>query len=203
MNGFGQLARAGDRQTARPTRRPFAVNKRSPSTDLFATPGYSPAVGTLVAMLTYTRATTVAAVEGLETAQLDYQHDATANPIGAPLAHISAIEWAYVTGTLGGETPAPSEWAAWGPLMRLGPAAWVAARGQTLAEHIDRLAAVRERTLAGLRNVDDVWLAQRAELSWIPGAATNLWAWYHVMEDELSHRGQIRWLRTRLPAAAP
>lgn len=24
------------------------------------------------------------------------------------------------------------------------------------------------------------------------------WAWFHVAEDEISHRGQIRWLRARL-----
>ena len=27
------------------------------------------------------------------------------------------------------------------------------------------------------------------------------WAWFHVLEDEISHRGQIRWLRARIPAA--
>jgi len=25
------------------------------------------------------------------------------------------------------------------------------------------------------------------------------WAWFHVAEDEISHRGQIHWLRKRLP----
>jgi hypothetical protein len=25
------------------------------------------------------------------------------------------------------------------------------------------------------------------------------WVWFHVAEDEISHRGQIRWLRARLP----
>jgi hypothetical protein len=29
------------------------------------------------------------------------------------------------------------------------------------------------------------------------------WAWFHVAEDEISHRGQIRWLRARLPGAGP
>ena len=24
-------------------------------------------------------------------------------------------------------------------------------------------------------------------------------AWFHAVEDEISHRGQIRWLRKRLP----
>ena len=25
------------------------------------------------------------------------------------------------------------------------------------------------------------------------------WAWFHVAEEEINHRGQIRWLRARLP----
>jgi hypothetical protein len=28
------------------------------------------------------------------------------------------------------------------------------------------------------------------------------WAWFHVAEDEINHRGQIRWLRSRLGSAA-
>lgn len=27
------------------------------------------------------------------------------------------------------------------------------------------------------------------------------WAWFHVAEDEVNHRGQTRWLRARLPKA--
>jgi uncharacterized damage-inducible protein DinB len=149
-------------------------------------------------MLTYTRETTVAAVAGLGLAELDHQHDPGANPIGALLAHVAAVEWAYAAGTLEGG-PAAAAWAAWGPLLRLGPAAWAAARGRPLDEHLARLAAVRERTLAGLRSVDDGWLERPPRLPWLREPATHLWAWYHVMEDELNHRGQVRWLRSRLP----
>jgi len=28
------------------------------------------------------------------------------------------------------------------------------------------------------------------------------WAWFHVAEDEISHRGQMRWLRKRLGTSA-
>jgi hypothetical protein len=28
------------------------------------------------------------------------------------------------------------------------------------------------------------------------------WGWFHVAEDEINHRGQIRWLRARLGTAA-
>ena len=172
------------------------------SKDMSPAPGYSPLVGTVVSMLTYTRASTIAAIEGLVQSELDHQHDATANPIGALLNHVAAIEWSFVAGTLGGTPPSDADWAEWGPLFRLGPEAWTAARGQTLEEHLSRLAAVRDRTLAGLRSVDDAWLAQHANLPWFGEPVTHLWVWYHVMEDELNHRGQIRWLRGRLPGHA-
>jgi hypothetical protein len=29
--------------------------------------------------------------------------------------------------------------------------------------------------------------------------ANNHFKWFHVFEDEINHRGQIRWLRARLP----
>lgn len=168
-----------------------------PSQLLVPAVGYTPLVGALVAMLDYTRRTTLAAVAGLDVAALDSQHDPAANPIGALLAHVGAVEWAYLTGTLEPGPPSPDEWAAWGPLLRLGPAAWAAARGRTVEEHAARLAVVRARTLDGLRRVDDAWLARRATLPWLREPFTHHWAWYHVMEDELNHRGQIRWLRAR------
>jgi uncharacterized damage-inducible protein DinB len=170
------------------------------SLEMVPTPGYTPMVGALVAMLEHTRATTLDAVAGLGVAALDHQHDERANPIGALLAHVTAIEWGYAAATLAGPPPTAEEWAAWGPLFQLGPAAWAAARGLPLEAHLQRLRAVRDRTLAGLRAVDDAWLARPAALSWLRAPATHLWAWYHVMEDELNHRGQIRWLRARLPA---
>jgi uncharacterized damage-inducible protein DinB len=161
--------------------------------------GYSPTVGTVVAMLEQARTSTLDAVAGLDVTALDHQQDARANPIGAILAHVAAIEWAYAVVTLGGTPPTQEEWLEWQPVIQLGPAAWEAARGRPLEFHLRRLRAVRERTLAGLRTVDDAWLSRTITLPWMQRTATNLWAWYHVMEDELNHRGQIRWLRGRLP----
>ncbi len=170
-----------------------------PSTDLVAAEGYTPTVGALVAMMTYTRATTVASVTGLSTAELDHQHDATSNPIGTLLGHMGAIEWSLLAFTLEGGQPGAGESAEWGPLIRLGADAWAATAGRSLEDHLARLSAVRERTLLRLKDVDDEWLASHATLPWMRSTTTNLWVWYHVMEDELSHRGQIRWLRSRLP----
>lgn len=171
----------------------------TPSTLLAPAPGYPPLVGALVSMLGYARDTTIAAVNGLSVPELTHRHDARANSIGALLAHVAATEWYYLTTTLERRTPEGAEWTDWGAALRLGPAAEMAVQGRDLAWHQARLGAVRERTLAGLRGVDDAWLAEQFELPWGSQRATNHWAWFHVFEDELNHRGQIRWLTTRLP----
>jgi hypothetical protein len=51
-------------------------------------------------------------------------------------------------------------------------------------------------TLEGLAARDDGWLER-----WVkPAPQINVhWAWFHAAEDEINHRGQIRWLRKRLP----
>lgn len=57
---------------------------------------------------------------------------------------------------------------------------------------------MRERTLQALQQRDDSWLD--IETRWGQRLVNHHWMWFHVFEDELSHRGQIRWLKRRLPA---
>ena len=150
-------------------------------------------------MLGYTRETTLAAVDGLSATELGHRHDTLANSIGALLAHVTAMEWYFLVTTIERRAAEAAEWGAWGAALRLGPAAEAAAQGKDLAWHQGRLAELRARTLAGLAAVDDAWLAGQFDLPWLRQPATHHWAWFHVAEDELNHRGQIRWLRGRLP----
>ena len=64
---------------------------------------------------------------------------------------------------------------------------------------MDDLARTRAETLAALAQRDDAWL--EAPLAAKPALNAH-WAWFHVAEDEINHRGQIRWLRARLPSAS-
>ncbi len=160
---------------------------------------YSAEVGSFVAMLEHCRASVLDDVQGLSEAQLSYQHDENANPIGALLAHMAAIEWFYAAVSIEAQQPQPHEWAEWGSFLRLSPGTWAAIQGQSLEQHLDRLARVRARTLAGLLAKDDAWLSRTFTLPWTSEPANNRWALYHLLEDELNHRGQIRWLKTRLP----
>lgn len=169
-----------------------------PSPRLEVPAGYTPMIGAIVAMLDNSRASTLAAADGLSIAELERQVDEKANPIGALLAHSAAVEWFYCVASAEGRQPEPHEWGEWGALLRLTPGTWAAVRGQTLDQHAERLARVRAMTHAALAGRTDAWLAEPLKLVWMPEPTNHLWAWYHVLEDELNHRGQIRWLRQRL-----
>jgi uncharacterized damage-inducible protein DinB len=160
--------------------------------------GFTPTIGRLVCMLTYARQTTLAAVEGLGVEELDRLHDAGSNSIGALLAHIAIVERAYQCLTFEERKPSPEEDAAWGPALKLGAAGRHAIRGRPLELYVRELAEARRVTLQGLATRDDAWLEQTLRVA---PALNAHWAWFHVAEDEINHRGQIRWLRARAGGA--
>jgi uncharacterized damage-inducible protein DinB len=161
--------------------------------------GFSPQIGRLVGMLSYARQTTLRAVEGLTGPQLDFLHDSTSNSIGALLAHIAAVEDHYQSRTLGpraqipGDEPFP-----WEAALDLGDRARAEIRGHEIGHYTRMLSEVRARTLRELGARDDAWLETRVPF-WNGREANYHFQWFHVMEDEVNHRGQIRWLRKRMP----
>ena len=159
--------------------------------------GYTPTIGRLVSMLEYARETTLAAVAGLSIAELDHLHDERSNSIGALLAHIAVSERGYQCLTFEDRAPTADETAAWEPALTLGAEARRLLRGKPLEEYVHELSEVRRVTLAGLAARDDAWL--EGALTAAPRMNAH-WAWFHVAEHEINHRGQIRWLRARLGA---
>ena len=160
--------------------------------------GYSPAIGRLGGMLTYARSTTLAAVNGLEIAQLDHLHDPASNSIGALLAHTAAVERSYQTLTFEERLLSSEENARLAAALTLGAEGQRTLRGYPLDHYVTELAAVRQHTLDELAKHDDAWLDGAVRVA--PRINAH-WAWFHVAEDEINHRGQIRWLRARTPPA--
>lgn len=158
-------------------------------------PGYTPTIGRLVCMLAYARQTLVASVEGLSREDLDHLHDATSNSIGALLAHAAAVERWYQVLTFEDREPSASEAAVWSAALELGDEGRRQLRGREPQFYVDELAGTRQVTLAALAGRDDAWLER--PLAAAPELNAH-WAWFHVAEDEINHRGQIRWLRARL-----
>ena len=157
--------------------------------------GYTPAIGRLVGMLTYARSTTLIAVDGLTTEQLDHVHDAESNSIGALLAHIAAVERSYQVLTFEDRLLSADENERLGIALKLGAEARRVIRGRPVENYLSQLESVRRDTLAALAARDDDWLERSVTLA--PKINAH-WAWFHVAEDEINHRGQIRWLRARL-----
>jgi uncharacterized damage-inducible protein DinB len=158
--------------------------------------GFTPEIGRLVSMMRYVRETTLDAVAGLGVEALDYLHDPESNSIGALLAHVSAVEEWYQSATFFGRELEPRDLGEWGAALDLGEEARREIRGKPLDAYLARLADVRARTLDELAARDDAWLEETAPF-WKGQPANNHFKWFHVFEDELNHRGQIRWLRPR------
>jgi uncharacterized damage-inducible protein DinB len=162
-------------------------------------PGFTPQIGRLVSMMTYVRHTTLSDAAGLTVEQLDYLHDGESNSIGALLSHIAAVETWYQAATFSGRELGAEEMREWGAALDLGPSARREIQSHDLDFYIGRLERVRATTLEELSRRDDEWLEQQATF-WRGEPANNYFKWFHVFEDELNHRGQIRWLRKRASA---
>ena len=146
-------------------------------------------------MLSYARQTTLKAVAGLTRDQLDHLHDEHSNSIGALLAHMAAVERGYQLVTFEEREPTAAENDAWSAALQLGDEGRREIRGHELQFYLDELSRTREATLAALAKREDAWL--EAPLRIAPNLNAH-WALFHVAEDEINHRGQIRWLRARV-----
>ncbi len=165
--------------------------------------GYSPQVGTLVSMLDYNRSTIIGITKGLGIEQLDYLHDAKANTIGSLIMHLGATEVFYQANTFEGRDDFnDAEKKLWNDAMNLGDAGRKNIKGHELKYYMDRITEVREKTLRELKNRDDKWLME-IDKKWSneKRSINTYWKWFHVCEHESNHRGQIAWLKSRLPGA--
>jgi hypothetical protein len=163
--------------------------------------GFSPQVGTLVSMMNWMRATVLRSVNGMKKDELDYLHDPKSNTIGAMLYHLAATEKFYQGNTFEGlQDFKPGEKATWEPAMELGEKGRKI-KGHDLDYYLNILKETREQTLAEFRKRDDKWL-MTVDPKFFGGQPTNHYCkWFHVVEHESNHNGQIKWIKGRLPGA--
>jgi uncharacterized damage-inducible protein DinB len=168
------------------------------------TEGYSTQIGTLVSMLNYNRSTIINMVKSMSMKDLDHLHDANSNTIGALILHLGATEKFYQINTFEGRQDYnDEETKIWGSAMSLGDEARQNIKGKDLQYYLDIITAVREKTLDELKKKDDKWLLA-VDPEWSKERPLNTyWKWFHVCEHESNHRGQIAWLKSRLPGAKP
>ncbi|WP_052195447.1 DinB family protein [Deinococcus radiopugnans] len=123
-------------------------------------PQYTPQIGALVEMMNYARLTTLQAVEGLTTEQLDTVPGGFGNSIGMLLAHIAAVDRVYQMMSFEGRDFGEMDGAIMGGLS-MWKEGTPPPTGQSLDTLLAELDAARKLTLDTFATKDDDWLASR------------------------------------------
>ena len=155
--------------------------------------GYSPQIGVVVEMLEDLKRRVTRNVQNLDQKQTDFLLDDQADRIGALILHLAATEKYYQVYTFENRGYNRKEAAFWNTPMNLGETARTELVGKPIDYYLDIWDEVRKETLRLLKTKDDKWFAKKTAR----GSMNNHWAWYHVMEHQANHMGQIQLLRRR------
>ncbi|PFA69191.1 hypothetical protein CN378_04765 [Bacillus sp. AFS015802] len=158
---------------------------------------FSPKIGELASMLEHTRAVTLDEIRDLTEEELDYLVDEGSNSIGSLLLHIASIEFVHQIIAFENRDINELELKRWKSALELGQGAREAIHKNSVNYYIDEMSKVREKTMKKFKDLNDEWLFQ--EKQWGNGVAYNhYYLWFHVFEDEINHRGQIRTIKRML-----
>lgn len=156
--------------------------------------GYSPQIGVLVEMLDDLKDRITRNVRHLNQKQTDFLLDDDANRIGALILHLAATEKYYQVYTFENRGYNREEAKMWQTPMNLGDKGRKELVGKSIDHYLNIWNDVRQETLRLLKTKDDKWFAAKTSR----GSMNNHWAWYHVMEHQANHMGQIQMIRKRL-----
>lgn len=155
--------------------------------------GYSPQIGSTVAMLEDLKRRVTSSVRNLTLAETDFLLDENANRVGALILHLAATEKYYQLYTFENRGFNNQE-REWEMALDLGSTARETLQGKPIDHYLDIWDKVRTETLRLLKTRDDNWFEAKVKGS----SMNNHWAWYHVMEHQANHMGQIRFFIKRM-----
>ena len=155
----------------------------------------SPQIGTLIAMLENLKDRVESQVKNMSQYELDHLHDEKANRIGSLIMHLAAAEKYYQVYTFENREFNEEEKKIWQVPLDLDQGGRDELRGHDAQYYLDIFNEVREKTIAELKKRDDAWLMEVHEKS----GMNNFFGWFHVMEHQSSHLGQILFLKKRIP----
>ena len=150
----------------------------------------------LLSMMDYARLTSIQEVENLPVEVLDYRCHDEANSIGMLLAHFDAVEKIYQALTF--EQLTDDEIEAYAtelePALSLGSKAAEKIKGNSVEYYLENLQRTRKATIEQFKKLDEAWLYEETDW-WYGEKGNNFFKWFHVFEDEINHRGQIRMIK--------
>ena len=170
----------------------FSMNAQRTIT---AEEGYTPQIGVLVSMLNDMSNRIERRVKDLSISETDFLLDENANSIGTLIMHLAATEKMYQVRTFENRVFTEEEEKEWSPAMSMGKAGQEKYNGKDIKEYLKVYKDVRQKTLEFFKDKDDAWLTEIYK-EW---NMNYHWAWYHVMEHQSSHLGQILLISKRIP----
>ena len=152
--------------------------------------GFAPAVGAALWQLEDTRARTLALMSGMDPGLVDWIPPWDGNTVGSLLYHVAAIELDWLFYDILQSDDYPAEVPGLFPVeVREENGKLTRVIGDSLDDHLGRLATVRAIVLDRLRGMtDEDFRTSRATEHY---DVTPEWVLHHLGEHEAEHRGQI------------
>ena len=154
--------------------------------------GYSQNIGNMISMLDNLKNRVERIVKNLDIEGTDFLLDENANSPGAIIYHLAATEAYYQVYTFEGRQFNDEEEQLWSTALSLGDNAREQFKGKPINYYLNIYDEVREKTKRLLKEKDDAWFAEQN------GQMTNHWAWFHVMEHQANHMGQLALISKRI-----
>ncbi|MDY7394548.1 DinB family protein [Aureibaculum sp. 2210JD6-5] len=154
--------------------------------------GYSTQIGNMVSMLEDLKSRITRRIANLNQEETDFLLDEDANRIGALIYHLAATEKYYQLYTFENRGFKKDE-EKWSTALSLGENARGKLKDKPIDYYLDIWDEVRKETLRLLKTKDDKWFEANVKGS----SMNNHWAWYHVMEHQANHMGQIALISSR------
>ncbi|OZV68182.1 mycothiol transferase [Winogradskyella aurantia] len=157
--------------------------------------GYSTQVGVVISMMEDLKRRVTNSVQNLNQEETDFLLDSMANRPGAIIFHLAAVEKYYQVYTFENRGFNEVEKKKWGVALDLGQLSRDSLINNPIDYYLEIWNEVRKETLKLLKQKDDKWFKKKIKGS----NMNNHWAWYHVMEHQANHMGQIRLILKRIP----
>ncbi|MCT4629816.1 DUF664 domain-containing protein [Winogradskyella sp.] len=160
--------------------------------EIKAPKGYSNDIGNMVSMLDNLKRRVERHVRNLDQEGTDFLLDENANSPGAIIYHLAATEAYYQVYTFEGRGFNEEEKEKWETALTLGEKARKEFKNKPINYYMDLYDKVRAKTKKLLKAKDDDWFKSKI------GNMTMHWAWFHVMEHQANHMGQLAMITKRI-----
>ncbi|MCA0153995.1 mycothiol transferase [Winogradskyella vincentii] len=154
--------------------------------------GYSNDIGNMISMLDNLKSRVERHVVNLDQQGTDFLLDDNANSPGAIIYHLAATEAYYQVYTFEGRGFNAEEKAKWETALNLGVKAREEFKNKPIDYYLKIYDEVRSKTKKLLKEKDDIWFKKKN------GNMSNHWAWFHVMEHQANHMGQLALITKRI-----